>query len=335
MKKSHWALVTAAAAGYIWSQSRKKMIWRSFTDRVALIMGGSRGLGLELARQLLKQGARVAIFARDAQELAYARESIAADVNLTAYQGDVTSADDIRRVILSVVEQMGRLDVLINNAGVMRVGPVETMDINDFKIAMDTHYWGTVHATLAALPHMRNQKEGRIVNIASIGGVINPPHLVPYNASKAALIGFSESLSAEVRGNIRIMTVCPGLMRTGSPLNAEFKGNADSEFLWFGLSDMIPGFSISVKRAAEKILDACLRGERELTFTVPAKIGAVMHALFPSTTVNLFNWMNRLLPVSSNRKMKRGREASGVASSILKRELNEVGAQQNQSAGLA
>ncbi len=335
MKRSR-VLMLAGLAGLYLALRNKKKKWDNFFRRVVLIFGGSRGLGLELARQLLDDGAFVAICARDAQELAYAREAAGFySGNLATFQGDVTSAADIQRVIDAVVDQFGRIDVLINNAGLMQVGPLQTMNIAEFDRAMNTNFWGAVHACLKALPILQRQNEGRIVNIASIGGVVNPPHLVPYNASKAALIGFSESLSAEVSGDICVTTVFPGLMRTGSPLNAEFKGNADAEFLWFGTTDMLPGFSIRVQSAARKILNACRRGDRELTFTVPAKIGAVMHALFPNTTVNLFGIVNRLLPKSTRPWSKRGSETQGIANQVLKRQLEVVGTQQNQSSGLA
>jgi NAD(P)-dependent dehydrogenase (short-subunit alcohol dehydrogenase family) len=330
MKKTHFAAFVAlgAAAAVALKSARPRWAWKNFRHRVVLVTGGSRGLGLELARQLLDDGARVFICARDAKELADAKRLL---VDVTTLQADVTVPEDVTRVVETVVSQAGRIDVLINNAGVIRVGPVESMELADYQLAMDTHYWASVHASLAALPSMRRHNQGRIVNIASIGGVVNPPHLLPYNASKAALIAFSEGLSAEVGHNIRVTTVCPGLMRTGSPLNADFKGDANAEFIWFAASDMTPGFSISARAAARKILKACLVGDRNVMFTLPAKLGSVFHALFPDLTVDLFSFVNRLLPASDSRVIRRGRETRGRINDVLQQQLRAVGDRQNQS----
>ena len=138
------------------------------------------------------------------------------------------------------------MDVLVNNAGIIQVGPIDHMKIADFEDAMLTHFWGPLYAILAALPHMHREGAGRIVNISSIGGRISIPHLVPYSASKFALAGLSEGLRAELaRHNIVVTSVYPGLMRTGSPVNAMFKGQRPQEYAWFAISDSLPLASIS------------------------------------------------------------------------------------------
>src|SRR5204863_2590958 len=128
-----------------------------------------------------------------------------------------------------------------------------------------------VHTTLDVMPDMRARREGRIVNISSIGGKVSVPHLLPYSASKFALVGLSEGLRAELaKDGIVVTTVCPGLMRTGSPRNAQFKGQHRAEYAWFTLSDSMPFFSQSAERAARQILSACRHGEAEVVLSLPA-----------------------------------------------------------------
>ena len=140
---------------------------------------------------------------------------------------------------------------------------------------MATHFWGPFHLMQECIPLMRRRGFGRIVNIASIGGRMAVPHLAPYSASKFALIGLSDAVRAEIaRYGIRVTTVSPGLMRTGSPINAQVKGQHAAEFTWFAIADAIPGLSISAERAARQILEACRYGDPELTIGAPGEGGS-------------------------------------------------------------
>jgi short-subunit dehydrogenase len=150
---------------------------------------------------------------------------------------------------------------------------------------------------MALLPEMRRRKQGRIVNISSIGGKISVPHLLPYSVGKFALTGFSEGLrSALLKDNIRVTTVCPGLMRTGSPRNATFKGNNEAEYAWFSISDSVPGMSMSAERAARRIVRACIRGEAEVVLSVQAKTAAKFNGVFPGVTSDILGVVNKMLP---------------------------------------
>jgi NAD(P)-dependent dehydrogenase (short-subunit alcohol dehydrogenase family) len=189
--------------------------------------------------------------------------------------------------------------VLINNAGVITVGPYDHMTAGDFREAMATHFWGPFHTTTAAIAHMRRSGGGRIANISSVGGRIGVPHLAPYCASKFALTGFSTSVRPELtRDGIFVTTVCPGLMRTGSPLNASFKGRHRQEFAWFAIADSLPLLSIDGRRAARQIVDAIRHGDAELVVSWPARLAVAAAALVPNVVALAMRVANRTLPTS-------------------------------------
>src|ERR1700745_2087586 len=144
---------------------------------------------------------------------------------------------------------------------------------------------------------MRVWGGGRIVNISSMGGKVATPHFAPYSASKFALTGFSDAIRAELaRDNIPVTTVAPGLMRTGSHVNAKFKGNHHSEFAWFSASAGAPLLSMDADRAARKIVAACRRGQPSLILTFGARGAIVGNALFPNLTGYMMKFVNRFLP---------------------------------------
>src|SRR5262245_23762263 len=273
-----------------------------FRGRTALITGGSRGLGLLLARELERQGARVTIAARDRAELERARQDLVTrGVEVEIATCDLRNRDEIEQLVQQIVTRTTTLDVLINNAGVIQVGPVEHMDVDDFEEAMAVHFWAPLYAMRAAIPSMRRQGGGRIVNISSIGGKIGVPHLAPYCASKFALTGLSESLRAELaRDGVYVTTVCPGLMRIGSPYNAWFKGSHRDEFTWFAISGSMPAITVAGERAAAQIVEACRRGDAELVISWPARLAVVANAVAPNAVALAMDFANRVLPGSTD-----------------------------------
>lgn len=269
-----------------------------FAGRTVVITGGSRGLGLVLARRFAAEGARLCLMARDIGELERARDELAstgADVMIV--RCDIRRRADVRACVDQLLERWPGVDVLVNNAGVIQVGPLEHMTPEDFENAMATHFWGPLHMMFDLVPSMRRRGFGRIVNITSIGGRVAVPHLAPYCASKFALAGLSDAVRTELdQYGIRVTTVVPGLMRTGSPMNADMKGRHEAEFAWFAISDALPGLSTSAERAASQIIEACRYGDPELTITLPARIAVVMNHLSPQTTARLMAIANKLLP---------------------------------------
>jgi NAD(P)-dependent dehydrogenase (short-subunit alcohol dehydrogenase family) len=298
-----WALAGAlATAGARVLRRRRKRF--DLRGRTVLITGGTRGLGLELARQAGLAGARVAICGRDADTLARAREGLSQmGATVLAVTCDVTDRNQVAELIRSVQAGFGHIDVLINNAGMVEVGPVGVMTAADFERDLATNFWGPLNVILAVLPHMRPRGEGRIVNIASIGGKLSVPHLVPYSSSKFALVGLSEGLRAELQtSGILVTTVCPGLMRTGSPQHATFKGRHDAEYTWFNLADNFPLLSMDVTRAARRILNAMRYGKSHVVLSLPAKVADKVHGLFPGLTSDVLGLANRWLPSTESRE---------------------------------
>jgi len=309
-----------------------------FRGKTVLITGGSRGLGLVLARQFADRGANVAVCARDPRELERARADLAArGARALAFPCDVTERAQVRELVEVVTRHFGRVDVLVNNAGVIQVGPLETMTLEDFEQAMNVHFWGPLYTTLAVLPQMRAHGEGRIVNVSSIGGKIGVPHLVPYSASKFALAGLSDGLRAELaKDGVVVTSVFPGLMRTGSPRNATFKGRHRAEYAWFAVSDSLPVTSINAERAAAQIIRACARGQAELVITTQAQLAVKFRSLFPEATAELLAAVNHLLPAPGGigRKRARGRDSeSALAPSVLTTLTEWAARRNNELAG--
>jgi NAD(P)-dependent dehydrogenase (short-subunit alcohol dehydrogenase family) len=142
------------------------------------------------------------------------------------------------------------------------------------------------------------------------------PHMAPYCASKFALVGLSDSTRAELdQYGIRVTTVCPGLMRTGSPLNADIKGQHDLEYAWFAIADSTPGMSISAERAARRIIEACRYGDPELTITLPAKLAARLNHLVPGAIARVMAVANAVLPGPNGAEgdqRRRGRDSEST-----------------------
>ena len=302
-----------------------------------LITGGSRGLGLVLAREFVRRGSRVAILARDRDTLDRAHAELREfGDDVLAVQADITIEGEAELAVDRVTKEFGAVDVLVNNAGMISVGPLEVMTIDDFRTSVNTHFWGPYFVTMAVLAEMRRRKQGRIVNISSIGGKISVPHLLPYSVGKFALTGFSEGLrSALLKDNIRVTTVCPGLMRTGSPPNASFKGNNQAEYAWFSISDSLPVMSMGANRAGRQIVNACIRGEAEVVLSLPAKVAVRFNGLFPGTTSNLLAAVDKLLPAPERvgKEAKTGRQSYSTFSPSWATTLTERAAERNNEAG--
>ena len=298
--------------------------WRrpELRGQVALVTGSSRGLGFLLAREFAHHGCRVALCARDQRELDRAREELERQgAEVVALRCDVGDRRQVETTVGEVTARFGRIDILVNNAGIMQVGPIQNQTVEDFQRAMDVMYWGALYSILAVLPQMLERHAGRIVNITSIGSKVSMPHLLPYNSAKFAALGLSEGLRAELaREGISVVTIVPGLMRTGSHLNALFKGRQEREYGWFALAASLPLVSMDAELAARRIVEASRWGETERILSLPANLAARFHGLFPGTAVNIFELVNRLIlprPVADGAATVKGMEAQERLASPL------------------
>ncbi|WP_229369756.1 SDR family NAD(P)-dependent oxidoreductase [Fibrivirga algicola] len=314
-------------------QRRNRKI--DFRDKVVVITGGSRGLGLVLARQLAREGARLAICSRTQETLdAAALELRAYGVDVYIHRCDLTNKEQLISFFDAVGQQLGPVDVLINNAGVIMAGPYANTTDDDFHDSMNTNFWAAYHTTNAVLPDMQARQAGRIINIASFGGKVAIPHLLPYSASKFALVGYSEGLRAEVaRDNIFVTTICPGLIRTGSPRQALVRGQHEKEYAWFKIGDSLPGLSLSAEKVASEIIEAARYGEAERIVSLPAKFAGAVHGLFPGLTTDALAFINALLPDPSpdgqNSLRREGKDLETPLTQSALTTLTEEAAQHN------
>lgn len=263
----------------------------------ALVTGASRGLGLLLARELCRRGCRVMLCARDHTELGRAERLLRDDGGeVRSVACDLTAPDAPEYLLSETEEAFGGIGVLVNNAGIIQVGPVSAADESDFRAAAETMYFAPLRLVLAAMPRMRG-RGGRVVNISSIGGRIAPPHLLPYAAAKFAVTGLSEGMRAELAADrISVTTVIPGLMRTGSHTGARFSGDAPHEYAWFATAASLPLLSMDAERAARAVVNAVERRRPEIVLTAAAKAAVRLHGIAPATTTRAMTLAARLLP---------------------------------------
>ena len=321
--------------------ARRTMRTRSAHDLAGscvLVTGASRGLGLALAEEFARRGARLALTARDAESLEHARQQVAAHgTEAIAVPCDVTDPGAVSDLVSTVTERLGRIDVLVNNAGDLVVGPFETRTPEDFRAAMDVMFWGTFHTTFAVLPQMKRRHDGVIANITSIGGKVAAPHLLPYSSAKFAAVGFSEGLHAELAPDgISVVTVVPGFMRTGSYLNARFRGRPREQFTWFSVIGNLPVISTSAGNAARQVVDAVETREAEVMITPLTHVAARVNGLMPGVTARVNGVIKRLLPSVSpgeDSDEARGRHSETAVSESFVTSLGRRAARRLQQDG--
>lgn len=268
----------------------------------ALVTGGSRGLGLLLAARLAQRGCQVTVAARDEDELRRGAEWVAEKTGRSVSTAvcDVRDRNAVESMVRQAEARRGRLDVVVANAGVIQVAPVESLDNEAFEDAMASIFGGTVNTAMAALPHLRmSEAGGRLCLIGSVGGLLAVPHLLPYSCAKAAVGALGEGLRAETAGQgLSVTTVHPGLMRTGSHLQAEFGGRSSKEFAWFSALSGAPVISMDAERAAERIVQALEKRRTRVVLTPAARVASVAHGVAPVAVTRLSGLAARLLPRS-------------------------------------
>jgi NAD(P)-dependent dehydrogenase (short-subunit alcohol dehydrogenase family) len=179
--------------------------------KIILITGISSGFGKQTAELLAAEGHTV---------YGTVRRDVEISSSIIGLKLDLTNSDSIKQSVQTILQKEGRIDVLINNAGMHTGGPIETSPIENIKLQMDTNFLGMVHITREVLPIMRKQGGGTVINFSSIGGLMGLPFQAFYSASKFAIEGFSEALRMEVnKFNIKIVLINPGDFRTSNSAN--------------------------------------------------------------------------------------------------------------------
>jgi len=245
---------------------------KNFKDRIALITGGASGMGHATALELARRGAHIVIAdVNETGALQAAEEIQSLGRQALTARTDVSRPEEVKELSRKVFRDFGRVDILMNCAGVGLMAEIKDTTLPDWDWIMRINFWGSVHTLHYFLPRMVEQREGHIINIASFAGVFGAPATGAYAASKFALVGLSEVLRTELeRFGIGVTAVCPGLVRTPILESIRLRGfSADA--------NKFPALiSVSPERAAKKIVRAVRRNRALLVFTFYAV--AVYHA---------------------------------------------------------
>jgi len=248
----------------------------NFTDKIVVITGGSDGIGKALVAQFLALGAKVATCGRNENKLCLLVAEFPTS-NLYTAQVDVSKQDQSEAFIKQVVDNWGRIDVLINNAGISMRALVSEVSVQTLQNVMDINFWGTVYCTKAALPSIK-QNKGVIVGVSSIAGYRGLPGRSGYSASKFALNGWLEALKTELYASgTHVMWVCPGFT-TSNIRNAALDKNAKAQ----GESPMDEGAMMSSEDCATHIIHAIEKRSRSLVLTFTGKRTVFMNKYFPA-----------------------------------------------------
>ena len=327
----NWKPLAALASFAVLRELIQRRKFIELQGKAVLITGGSRGFGLAMAEEFAREGSKLVICSRESDELERAQTKLrefGADV--LSVECDVTKPEEVQQLITQATAHFGHIDILVNNAGIISAGPLNTLTRSDFEESMNIIFWGTYNTTMAVLPQMRARRNGRIVNIASVGGKVSVPHLLSYASAKFAVVALSEGLHAELaQEGIDVTTVAPGLMRTGSQVNAIAKGDKHKEeYSLFALIDTLPGFSISVERAAKQVVRATKRGDTELIISVPAQILARFYGAFPGVITDILTISTRFLPKGKGTARYTGSESETPISQSFLTTLGQKASQE-------
>lgn len=251
----------------------------AFTENVAIITGGSHGIGEEMALAMARQGARLSLGARRAEELdrVAAACRAAGSPEVITVVTDVAAQTDCARLIETTATHFGRIDTLVNNAGLGMWAKVEAVtDLEIFGRLMQVNYLGTVFCTAAALPYLKKSR-GRIVGIASIAGRTGIPTRSGYVASKHAMIGFLDSLRIELRGTgVTVTVINPGFVGTGLQSR-----NLGPDGKPLGTNPVHVDQVMTAAECARLSVAAAALRKREVTMTLRGKVGQWLKLLIP------------------------------------------------------
>ncbi|MEL7146407.1 MAG: SDR family oxidoreductase [Bacteroidota bacterium] len=252
-------------------------------SQVVLITGGNSGIGKALAIRYAQEGAKIVLTGRNLSRLDEVKQVLTQmGTDHLALQADAASEEDNQRVVAATVEQYGRIDTLICNAGISMRALFEDLDLEVFKQVMDINFWGTVYLCKAALPYILKSR-GSIIGVSSINGHRGTPARSAYTASKFAMEGFFESLRTEVmKKGVHILVVSPGF--TGTNIrNAALTAEGTSQ----GVSPRDEGKMMTAETVANKVFKAHKKRKRDLVLTFQGKMAVFLNKWIPGTLDNI------------------------------------------------
>jgi short-subunit dehydrogenase len=246
--------------------------------KTVIITGGSSGIGKACALEFAGHGYNIVISGRDEQRLLQAENEIKkCGADVLSVPGDAGKEEDCRRLIEEAIKKFGRIDVLINNAGISMRAAFKETELKVLKQVMDTNFWGTVYCTKYALPYLI-EKKGTVAGISSIAGKAGLPGRTGYSASKFAMEGFLESLRIEnLNTGLHVLTVCPGFTESNIRNTALSKDGSPQ-----GESPRQEKKMMKADEVAKKIFKATLKRKREVILTTEGKMTVFIKKFFPS-----------------------------------------------------
>ena len=264
---------------------RMKKIRDYFKDKVAVVTGASSGIGLATATLLAKNKAKIVLAARSEDKLAQLQKELSAYSEVIMVKTDVSVEQDCRNLIEKTVERFGRIDILINNAGISMRAMFKDLDLNVIRRLMDVNFWGTVYCTKYALPYLLESK-GSVVGVISTAGYKGLPGRTGYSASKFAINGFLDTLRSEhLYDGLHVMVYAPGFTASNIRKTALMADGSQQ-----GETPREEGKMMTSEHVAEIMLKHIRRRSRRATLTFTGKLLLVLTRLFPITTDHMEYW---------------------------------------------
>ena len=306
-------LLGAAWAATAAAKRRARRI--ELKGKVVVITGGGRGLGLAIAREFAARGCKLAICGRDGATIAGAVLALRAQgAEIIGASCDTSNAQAAHTFVQRVKDHYGCIDVLVNNAGQCFVGPAAQTLPEDFEAALQNIFWVHYHPTMAVLPHMRERRFGRIVNVTSIGGKLPIPHQAAYCVGKYATTGWSETLTTELaREGICVSTITPPPIKNGAALNVHFSGRQEDEFKWFTSTLTSPLSTVDAAKTARVVADAARYGDPERAVSALSWLAIRAHGLAPNLVLPALAAAEHYLPALD--------QEGGAAPSVIGKDL--------------
>ena len=256
-----------------------------FKDKVAIVTGASSGIGLATATLLAKYQAKVVLAARSEDKLEELSRELSKQTEVLSVRTDVSVREDCRNLIEKTVERFGKIDILINNAGISMRAMFKDLDLSVIERLMDVNFWGTVYCTKYALPYLLESK-GSVVGVISTAGYKGLPGRTGYSASKFAINGFLDTLrSAHLYDGLHVMIYAPGftasnIRKTALMADGSMQGETPRE----------EGKMMTSERVGEIMLNHIRRRSRRATLTFTSKLLLVLTRLFPTITDHMEYW---------------------------------------------